>query len=122
MRKILIVEDEATLRDSYELILSSEPYEIQVASNGAQALELCKTNDYDLILLDLMMPVMDGTAFLEHYLEHKEDLPKIIVLSNLSSGASLAKALKLGAIKNFIKADLSPKQLLTMVRGELQTG
>lgn len=125
MRKILVVEDEPVLRETYELILSSEPYNVQTAFHGSKALEMCKNTEYDLILLDLMMPVMDGVTFLEHYLKEiggKDDLPKIIILSNLSSGEELSKALKLGASKNYVKADLSPKQLINMVRYELQTG
>lgn len=120
MRKILIVEDEAVLRDSYKLILSTEPYKVEAASNGAKALELCTKNNYDLILLDLMMPIMDGVSFLEHYTTQKKDLPKIIILSNLSSGNELTRALELGALKNFVKADLSPKELISMVRYELK--
>ena len=121
MRKILIVEDEQIIRESYELILSSEPYDVHSASNGSQALKLCKAHDYDLILLDLMMPIMDGISFLEHYLDSKKALPKIIILSNISSGDELTQALKLGAEKNFVKSDLSPKQLVSIVRLELQS-
>lgn len=120
MRKILIVEDEVSLREAYELILSSEPYNIFAAPNGSKALELCKIHNFDLILLDLMMPIMDGVGFLEHYLKENSELPKVIILSNLSSGNELSKALSLGAAKNFTKADLSPRELLTMVRYELQ--
>lgn len=120
MRKILIVEDEKLLREGYELILSTEPYDIHTAENGADALHLCKTNDYDLILLDLMMPIMDGVEFLEHYSRDSGNQPVIIVLSNLSTGRELDTALSLGASKHFIKANLSPRQLISMVRYELQ--
>lgn len=121
MRSILIVEDEPVLRETYELILSTEPYTIHTATNGAQALKLCQANNYDLVLLDLMMPVMDGVGFLENYSKSGHELPRVIILSNLSAGNELAKSLQLGATKNFVKADLSPKQLITMVRYELQS-
>lgn len=121
MRKILIVEDESTLRDSYELILSTEPYEIRAATNGAEALRLCKETAFDLILLDLMMPIMNGIEFLKQYLKDADKIPKIVVLSNLSSGEELNAALKLGAHKNFVKSNLSPRQLVSMVRYELQS-
>ncbi len=115
MPKILVVEDEDILRESYELIISSEPYDLDVAKNGQEALEKCQTKDYDLILLDLMMPVLDGVGFLERY---DNPATKIIILSNLSSGATLEKAMQLGAHSSVVKASLSPSDLLSMVRQE----
>jgi DNA-binding response OmpR family regulator len=120
MRKILIVEDEEILRESYKLILSTEPYEVHAASDGDQALKLCHDITFDLILLDLMMPRVDGVSFLEKYKHFDNPSAKIIILSNLSSGDSLAKALALGAHKNVVKAELSPRQLISLVRYELQ--
>jgi DNA-binding response OmpR family regulator len=120
MRKILIVEDEELLRDTYNLILSSEPYSISIAADGEEALALCEETVYDLILLDLMMPKVDGVAFLEQYGKKETPMPPVIILSNLSSGDELARALTLGARKNVVKADMSPRQLLSLVRYELQ--
>lgn len=119
MRKILIVEDEELLRESYRIILSSEPYDVDVASNGQEALEKCRHTDYDLILLDLMMPIMDGPAFLEKYAAMASPT-KVIILSNLSSGDELTRALDLGARSNILKASLSPKQLISTVRYEVE--
>lgn len=117
MRKILLVEDDEVLRETYVAILSTEPYLIDAATNGMEALELCKKNTYDVILLDLMMPLMDGVRFLQK----AQPLPartKIIVLSNVSPGELLEQAMKLGAHRSVLKADLSPKQLLALVRYE----
>lgn len=121
MRKILIVEDEEILRESYKIILSTEPYLITTATDGDHALKICKETAFDLILLDLMMPRVDGVAFLERYKELQYPPTKIIILSNLSSGDELTKALKIGAHTSAVKADLSPRQLLAMVRYELQS-
>jgi DNA-binding response OmpR family regulator len=120
MRKILIVEDEEILRESYRMILSTEPYNIKTAMDGEQALLLCDETEFDLILLDLMMPKVDGVAFLERYKKKSLQTSKIIILSNLSSGEELTKALSLGAYKNMVKAEVSPRQLLSLVRYELQ--
>lgn len=116
MRRILIVEDEDLLRESYQMIISTEPYNIDVAKNGLEALNKCEQYTYDLILLDLMMPVMDGIGFLEKF-----DNPdtKIIVMSNLSAGEMLDQALKIGADSNIVKASLSPRELLSKVRYEI---
>lgn len=121
MRKLLIVEDESILRETYQLILSTQPYLCDVASDGKEALELCKVKSYDLILLDLMMPIMDGVEFLESYNDLDGVKSKVIVLSNLSSGKEVDRALELGAEKNFVKSDLSPSQSIALVRYELDT-
>lgn len=122
MRKLLLVEDDPSLREVYGLILSSQLYEFDVAVNGQDALEKCQNKTYDLILLDLMMPVLDGVGFLEKFTLGNGHLPtKVIVLSNLSAGQDLSRAIALGAYKSILKADLSPKQLLATVRYELES-
>jgi CheY-like chemotaxis protein len=122
MRKILLVEDEPSLREVYHMILSTGPYIIDMAANGQEALDKCQVTKYDLILLDLMMPVMDGVSFLEKFSASTGKLPsKVIVLSNLSSGQELTQAMSLGVQKNILKADLAPTQLLTVIRYELET-
>lgn len=120
MRRLLIVEDELILRETYELILSSQPYDIFTAGNGQEALELCEQHTFDLILLDLMMPVVNGVEFLKRFdlTEHTET--KVIILSNLSSGDMLDEALDLGAYRNAVKAELSPRQLLSLVQYEVE--
>lgn len=119
MRRILLVEDEEILRESYEMILSLEPYDLDVAVNGEEALEKCRQNTYDLILLDLMMPIVDGPTFLEHYNEEFGPPSKVIILSNLSSSQELSRAMELGAQRSILKATLSPKQLIATVRYEV---
>lgn len=121
MRRILVVEDEPDLRDTYELILTTEPYEVSIATNGEQALKLCEKQTYDLILLDLMMPIMDGVGFLEAFQAEEHPKTKIIIISNLSMGEMLSKAMSLGAQRSVVKADLTPKQLLNLVRYEVTT-
>jgi DNA-binding response OmpR family regulator len=120
VRKILLVEDENALREAYTLILTSQPYELHVVTNGQEALEKCLRYTYDLILLDLMMPVLNGVGFLEEFSRAKNfQSTKIIVLSNLSSGKDLTKALSFGVRKAILKAEISPSQLLSAVRYEL---
>ena len=120
MHKILVVEDEHTLRDVYKLILSTGPYMVDTAFNGKDALEKINDTTYDLILLDLMMPIVDGVGFLEECTTSGKLHSKVIILSNLSAGAELSRALCLGAYKNVLKSDLSPRQLLDTVHRELE--
>lgn len=119
MQKILVVEDEVNLRDSYNLILSTAPYDVSVAGDGAEALALCKKVTFDLILLDIMMPRVDGVSFLKQFQELELPPVKVIVMSNLSSGDELSKAMSLGAYRSVVKADMSPRQLLELVETEL---
>jgi DNA-binding response OmpR family regulator len=120
VRRVLLVEDEELLREAYQHILSTEPYDIDTAPNGKDALELCKQKSYDLILLDLMMPVVDGVEFLKKYSKKHDTHARIIILSNLSSGSELNKAMSLGAHKSVLKAELSPRQLLATIRYEVE--
>jgi CheY-like chemotaxis protein len=122
VRKILLVEDESSLREAYTMILSTQPYQLDTAVNGQQALDRCRQTIYDLILLDLMMPVLDGVGFLEKFsAANNFSATKIILLSNLSSGKSLTKAMAFGVRRSVLKAEVSPKQLLSIVRYELET-
>src|SRR6478609_5147911 len=100
MRSILVVEDEPLLRDTYKLILSTQPYTIDVAENGKIALEKCEHTEYDLILLDLMMPVMGGLQFMEKFMPTAPSKTRIIIMSNLSSGPELDAAMQLGAVQS----------------------
>jgi DNA-binding response OmpR family regulator len=122
MRRILIVEDDPVLRDTYQTILATQPYLCDVATNGKEALEKCQTHTYDLILLDLMMPVMSGIDFLENYKEIDAMKSKIIILSNLSSGKEIERAHEIGIVKSLVKSDLSPRQLIGAIRYDLETG
>lgn len=118
MRKILLVEDEDILRETYLIILSTQPYLVDVAENGQVALDLATQKEYDLILLDLMMPVMDGVTFLEHFVK-ADSAAKVLIMSNLSSGRELDRAMELGSYRNVVKAEMTPRQLLALVRYEL---
>lgn len=120
MRRILLVEDEDILRETYSIVLATQPYIVDVAANGQEALDKYHAEQYDLILLDIMMPVMDGLAFLETISSEAGEIPKVIMLTNLSSGTETEQALKLGAEKILLKSDLSPRDLIATVRYEVE--
>jgi DNA-binding response OmpR family regulator len=112
MAQILIVEDNKTLNEAYEMILQHEGHKVEVAQNGQEGLDKLKTFTPDLILLDLLMPVLDGLGFLKQFrkLYPASDI-KIVVLTNLDQDKEITAALKLGAYKYIVKARTSPKQL-----------
>lgn len=120
MTKILLVEDEAIIRDAFSIILSSSGHDIDVAINGAEALELWNKSRYDLLLLDLMMPVLDGIGFLKQArIKDSSAGARVVVLSNLSSGEATVEALQLGAHRHEVKANLAPSELLKLIEEEL---
>lgn len=120
MPKILLVEDEKILRDAFAILLESQGYQLSTASTGEEALTLCAEQTFDLILLDLMMPILDGVGFLEKAnLAATAPQTRIVIMSNLSSGEVLGRALKLGAHRNIVKSDLAPKDVVRMVEEEL---
>jgi len=103
-KKILIAEDEKPMAYALELKLNNSGYEAKAVFNGEEALEELTNNKYDLALIDLMMPKMDGFGVLEQLKEKGIKIP-VIVSSNLSQEADIKKAKSLGAIDYFVKSD-----------------
>ncbi len=103
-KRVLIVEDEKPLSHALELKLTSEGYTTVVATNGQEALDALKNAEFDVMLLDLMMPTVDGFQVLQQ-MKGLASSPIVFVLSNLSQHEDEEKALALGAKKFFIKSD-----------------
>lgn len=123
MYNILLVEDDAVIREAFAIILSlSGGYTVTTAENGQVAIALCHKNTYDLILLDVMMPVLDGVGFLKEYTAKYQDVAtKVVVMSNLSSGSELSIIQDFGVERSVLKSSLTPSKLLELVR-EIREG
>jgi two-component system response regulator len=120
--KILIIEDEAMLRDAYEFILTSKGYRVMSAENGRVGLKILDSNVPDLILLDLLMPVLGGKDFLlQAALRETYPHVKVIVYSNVSDQDTVHEVLKLGAHKHILKSSMSPNDLVEQVNVLLST-
>lgn len=116
-KTVLIVEDEKPLNEAYQVILEAEGYKVASVYDGAEALEITKDMDPDLILLDLRMPQINGIEFLKKYdAPGKHPKVKIIVFSNLDTENEINEAYKLGAHKYMLKAWASPKELARLVK------
>lgn len=115
MKKVLIIEDEKPLRDVYALILETEGFNVNTAENGAVGIKKLKNFKPDLIILDILMPVMDGRVFLETA-KLKQNYPqtKTIVVSNLSEPIDNLE--KYGVIECFLKVNLSPVELASLAK------
>lgn len=103
-KKVLIVEDERPLAHALQLKLEHEGIEAQIATNGEECLKLIKAQKFDIVLLDMMMPVMGGFAVLEE-MNKMSEKPTVFVLSNLSVHDDQDRVLAMGAKKYFIKSD-----------------
>ncbi len=104
-KRILIVEDEEALANALKLKLTSEKFNVGWAPNGAIALEMLDKESFDLILSDLILPVMDGFAMMQKLKEKGNKVP-IIVLSNLGQAEDIDHAKSLGAIEFLIKSNV----------------
>lgn len=120
MAKILIVEDDAFLRKAYVNILTKENFEVEVAADGNDALAKATANEPDLIILDILMPGMDGIEFLKQYdVKNKHPNVKVIVFSNLSIQDKVNEAVELGASNYKTKAFFTPKEMVQLIRDTL---
>ena len=122
-KKILIVEDDKFIAEMYARPLTKEGYHIAYALTGKDGLEKAKTGDYDLVLLDIMMPELTGIDVL-HKLRGPNGLglpqTKIIVLTNLGQNQASEEAMEAKADGYLIKADVVPSRLLKIVKTLLE--
>lgn len=120
MKKVLVVEDDIDLLRLYKEILVNAGFETETAEDGREALEKAETFLPDLMLLDLMLPYIDGFEVLRQ-LKAKpvtKDI-KIVVFTNLDSEKQKEKALSLGATKFMVKVGNDPSEVITAVKSIL---
>lgn len=117
---VLVAEDDKFYANVYKRKLEIEGYEVVIAKNGQEALDIIKTKTPDLILLDLIMPVIDGFGVLK---EVKNDIKtkniKVIVLSNLGQDEDMEKAKKLGADEYIVKSNLTIDELMDRIKAAI---
>ena len=119
--KILIVEDDIDERRIYQEVFKSSNFDIDLATNGEEGLEKVRGGGYSVILLDIMMPKVDGITFLTELQNNppqKENGP-VFLLTNLSNNELIQKALNLGAKECLLKTDYTPSQLVEKVKKSL---
>jgi len=123
-KKILIVEDEAFLRDIYVDSLTPEGYELDTAIDGEEAYAKIKQGGYDLILLDIILPKLNAFQMLDKLSQDPEyDRTKnktIVYLTNLDSDNDIKRALSLGGEGYLIKSQLTPGDLVHEVKMYLE--
>lgn len=118
--KILLVDDDEFLLDMYSLKFKEAGFAIEVAMSGQDALDKLKKNTYDVVLLDIVMPVLDGFEVLQRMRKEKiGENAMVIVLSNLGQKEDIERGLQLGAVDYIIKAHFTPKEVVDKVNQHL---
>jgi CheY-like chemotaxis protein len=117
MAKLLIVEDDPLMSRMYQKIFTFEGYDVEMAGDGQEGLDKAREIHPTLMLLDVMMPKLNGLQVLEKLKADPEtkDIP-VIMLTNLAGEQDAEAALAKGAIKYIIKSEYEPKEVADMVK------
>lgn len=118
--KVLIIEDEPAIARVLDLKLKQIGVITSVAKDGNLALDTIKSQDFDCILLDLMLPGVDGFTILEE-IRSKSKLTKVIIMTNLGQPEDKARVEKLGITAYYVKSEVSISQLTDSVKQILMT-
>ncbi len=119
MANILLVDDDLDLQEMYSTALQGAGHNVVVASNGEEGLSQANQYQFDIILLDMMMPKLDGLGFLNAYDLRKHPSVKVLVFTNQNQVDQINKALALGVSGYLEKADVIPAKLVEMVNSTL---
>ena len=120
-QRILIVDDDSMIQDIYLRKFTESGFEATAASDGATALKKIADEQPDLVLLDLVMPQMDGFEVLRELGVMKlAKKPKVVLLTNLGQKEEVERGLALGASDYIIKAHLTPSEVVGRVREVLR--
>lgn len=122
MAKILFVEDDPLIVKIYSTRLTADGHQVLSAENGEVGLKVAEESLPDLVVLDIMMPKMDGFGVLEK-LRADPRLAKIpiLVYSNLAKEEEMARAQKMGATEFIVKANLSPTEMIEKIKTYLKS-
>ena len=120
-KKILIVEDDKFLRELIARKLAKENFEVAEAADGEEGIKKAKEEKPDLVLLDLILPGIDGFEVLSKIKEDEatQKIP-VIVLSNLGQKEDVERCMQLGAVNYMIKAHFTPVEIIEKVEAVLK--
>ncbi len=121
MAKIALIEDDMAIVQMYRMKLESDGFDVVTANNGADGLILVKSENPDIVLLDIMMPEMRGDEMLEKLraTEYGKDIP-VIVLTNTGKTEAPKSILENGVKKFIVKAEMTPADVLNEVKAALK--
>ena len=116
-KKILLIEDEEMLANMYQVKFENEGYTLIKARDGEQGLEMAQKEKPDFILLDVIMPKMDGFTVLKKLKEDAatKNIP-VLLLTNLGQDEDVKKGKELGAVGYLVKANITPSEVVLKVK------
>jgi len=118
--KILVVDDEISMRNLFSIMLAKEGYDVDTAEDGTAAVSLLDTKIYDLVITDIMMPKMKGTQVLKKVKEvHPETV--VIMITAYASTESAVEAMKDGAY-DYITKPFNVEEIKVIIRKALERG
>lgn len=120
MANILIVEDDKDLNKAYSIILKHEGHKIITAFDGQEALIKIKDFNADLVLLDLLMPIMGGLEFLQKWNDKNKSDVKVLIFTNMENSPEITEAYKLGANRCIIKSWTAPHNLAKVINDTIK--
>jgi DNA-binding response OmpR family regulator len=118
---VLIIEDDSYISDMYKIKLESENFEVVIANDGIVGIKILEKQKPDIILLDIVMPKVDGFSVLKTIKKNSElkEIP-VILLTNLSQKESVERGFELGADGYIIKAHFTPSEVIGKIKDILK--
>ncbi len=118
-KRIILLEDDADLRIVYSTILINEGYEVRIAPDGDLGMDLIRSSDWNLVLLDVMLPKIDGIEILKKIAKEGLKKGKVVILTNLNNESVIEEVFRQGADGYITKSEVSPGSLVEEVKGYL---
>jgi DNA-binding response OmpR family regulator len=119
--KLLVIEDDQYLADIYATKLKLEGFDVEIANDGKTGVEMAKKMLPELILLDILLPSMDGFSVLRALKANEETKDiTVVMLTNLNSPEDVKKGMELGAVDYMVKAHYVPTDIVNKVRSILK--
>lgn len=116
-KKVLLIEDDTFLSHMYELKFTAEGFDVTIANDGLEGLAMVKKKMPDIILLDIILPKMDGWDFLKTLrADLKEATPPVILLTNLGQSNDVKKGMSMGVVDYLIKAHFTPNEVVQRIK------
>ena len=116
--RILVIEDDQFLRELYEELLKDEGYSVDMAADGEEGLKKFHEGGYNLVLLDIMLPKIDGLEILRKSQENKpkKENGPVVLLTNLGQDSIIKEGFSLGASGYLVKSAMNPDQVLNEIK------
>ena len=120
-KKVLVIEDDNMICTMYKTKLEQDGYSVFLADNGSKGLEMAMSEIPDIIMLDVIIPQLDGFTVLQKLKEDEKtkDIP-VVMLTNLGTAEDQKKGKDMGAVDYMVKASFTPSQVSEKIKGYLK--